>query len=228
MAKSKLKGFFERHKAQPARPDMVALSNGTGDLRDALGISHLGENVPVAYFLFHNSDEGPAQRYWDEAPEAFRDSEIDVNGIEAGVNSWDEKEAARCRSAFDIAHYRSIASEPSRATTATPLAMAFALKSARTFDRVLSSVSRAFMADTVNSSDLTLTVFYLPALVVGPASKREKPVRVVLSPDLAPLQAAPTPTLREYKAEPALHEPAGRTAYTMTQQVLRKLARNCG
>lgn len=169
--KSQLAKLFTARGAKPANPNLDELYNGTGDIRAALGVSDYPEDKPLAYFLFRNLD--------DHNYESGNQTKLvqDNDGIETEINATDDSLTPTQRAYIMMSEGRSTS------VKSTARGLAFVVDSNRNFDRLMLNASRAFRADTANVGDLTMSVFYIPALTGN--SKVEKLVSVTFAPDLA-------------------------------------------
>lgn len=212
---SKLAKLLQRHKAKPVTPDIKAMQDGIGDLRYAMGISHLPEDQPVVYFLFQNADRGPEQRFWEERPEAPPADALNHLSMKAARRPG----SRRHRQAFDHQHYLETQSQNSRPTMVANRAMAFSIEDHKQFEQVALKAGRAFLADADGAADLSLTVLYLPP-VDPKATAASSAYQITFTPNLNPVRVLPP---EEDRGEQALRGEQGQKAWDVAQAAIKKL-----
>ncbi len=212
--KSLLAALLLRNKAEEVTPDMQSMRDGTGDLRAAMGISHLPEDKPVIYFLFQNGDHGPEQRYW-ETPDDTPSDALNRASLRAFTHP-----SSRSIENFDQQHYLEISGENTRPTMAANRAMAFSIDSLRKFEQLSLRVGRAFLADTVCAGDLSLTLVFVPALDPAAQLPLQKVHQVTYTPSLNPVRVMPPPSA----SEPELNGMVGQQAWDTVQAAIKKAA----
>lgn len=213
--KSKLAVLLHRNKAEQVIPDMKSMQDGIGDLRAAMGISHLPEDKPVIYFLFQNSDEGPQTRYWETVPD---------NGPTSALNDVSLRglthPSSRNIENFDHQHYLEMAHENTRPTGPANRAMAFSIKDHRRFEQIALRAGRAFMQDAEYAGDLSLTLVYVPPLDPTAKWPMQPPYQLTFTPNLNPVRVMPAPSA----TEPELNGMMGQKAWDDVQAALKKAA----
>lgn len=219
---SKLALFFSKLNAEAVKPDMDAIGTGKNNLRHAMGVTHLPECKPVMYFLFQNTDKGPEEGYCDNRQqyESLTDSLNRVSCCAAGDSDSclpDELD----EESFNQQHFMEVMRENTRPTMPANMAMAVSIENHRRFEQLALQAGRAFLADSGDAADLTLTVAYIPAHDPQAKWPTQPPYQLTFSPRLAPLLPLELPSEAARRAEPEMYDQRGAQAAQMMRKLLK-------